>query len=283
MHGLVPAYLGVKRENRRFHWNVAHVAGIAALLLGLFFTCTTRAASDRIVTASLFDIVPKSSTQRIAVIGDSLAQDLWNGLHKLYRDQENVEFIKFTKVSSGLVRDDVYDWNAKVRTFVKKHDFDIAIVLIGGNDRQAIRAGGKRHARFGKGWNKEYAARVTDFTNSLKQKSNMIYWLGLPIVKSGRMSRDYTKINKIYKAQAKANGITFVNTWTLFDTEDGKFTSFGLDVKGVKRRLRKDDGFHFTVAGKKRFALEIVTIINRHLNAKQSGPVQLPGLTKSDG
>ena len=211
----------------------------------------------------------QAARQTVAVIGDSLAQDLWNGLHKLYRGAENVEILRFTKVSSGLVRDDVFDWNKRIKQFTAENNFDTAIVLMGGNDRQVITVGGKRLNRFGAAWTEEYGRRVDDMIVTLKTRTNAIYWLGLPIVRSKRMARDYVKLNKVYRSQAEANGITYVDTWQLFDTKDGKYTSFGLDVKGVKRRLRKDDGLHFTVAGKLVFAREIVRILRKEVSVMQ--------------
>jgi hypothetical protein len=210
----------------------------------------------------------QTSPQRIAVIGDSLAQDLWNGLHKLYRGAEGkVEFIRFTKVSSGLVRDDVYNWNQRVKTFVAENDFDTAIVLMGGNDRQVITAGKKRLERFGEAWTAEYARRVDDFIATLKSETKSVYWLGLPVVRSKRMARDYQKLNKVYRSQADANDIVYIDTWPLFEDKEGKYTSFGQDLKGVKRRLRKDDGLHFTVAGKLVFAREIVRLLRKEVSA----------------
>lgn len=217
----------------------------------------------------------QSTLQRLAIIGDSLAQDLWNGMHKLYRGHDKVEFIRFTKVSSGLVRDDVYNWNAKVKAFVAEHEYDTAIVLIGGNDRQSITIGSKRLNRFGKAWTEEYGRRVDDFIATLKAKGGAVYWLGLPIVRSNRMARDYRKLNKVYKERAEANDITYINTWPLFETEDGKYTSFGLDIKGTKRRLRKDDGLHFTVAGKLVFAREIARLLRKEVSRLKS-EMQVP-------
>ena len=221
-------------------------------------------------TAQLNRVAEQTTPQRLAIIGDSLAQDLWNGMHKLYRGHDKVEFIRFTKVSSGLVRDDVYNWNTKVKAFVAEHEYDTAIVLIGGNDRQSITIGSKRLDRFGKAWTEEYGRRVDDLIATLKSKGGAVYWLGLPIVRSKRMANDYRKLNKVYKERAEANDITYIDTWPLFETEDGKYTSFGLDLKGTKRRLRKDDGLHFTVAGKLVFAREIARLLRKKVSRLQS-------------
>jgi len=215
------------------------------------------------------DAAKSATPHRIAVIGDSLAQDLWNGLKKLYRGQKSIEIIRYTKVSTGLVRDDVFDWNDHIKQFVAEHDFDTAIVLMGGNDRQGITIGSKRLRRFGKAWTVEYTKRVADMIEVLKSETTAVYWLGLPIVRSNRMARDYRRFNKVYRAQAEEHGIAFIDTWPLYDTEEGKYTSFGPDAEGVKRRLRKDDGLHFTVAGKLRFAKDIVRIIAKQTSAAE--------------
>lgn len=266
------------RKSRRALATVARSEGVVPKK-DLFILCMAMAISIALMAQALAGSVvtttskphrtAQQTTQRLAVIGDSLAQDLWNGLHKLYRGQEKVEFIRFTKVSSGLVRDDVYDWNAHVKTFVAENDYDTAIVLIGGNDRQGITIGSKRLQRFGKAWTEEYARRVDDFIATLKSKGGAVYWLGLPIVRSKRMANDYLKLNKVYRAQADANNVTYIDTWKLFETKDGKYTSFGLDLKGAKRRLRKDDGLHFTVAGKLVFAREVARLLRKEVSGLQ--------------
>lgn len=252
------------------NWVSWVIAACMLVVLGVAPVTAVAADSDRIVAAGLIDILDKKSARRIAVIGDSLAQDLWNGLHRLYRSNEKIEFIKFTQVSTGLVRDDVYDWSTALKSFVDEHQLDIAIVLMGGNDRQPIRANGRRLKRHTDAWAKEYGRRVAGLIKILKPETKAVYWLSLPIVRSGRMARDYRRFNKIYRAQAEAQEVKFINTWTLFDDENGAYTSFGADVKGVNRRLRKDDGMHFTVAGKLRFAYEIIRIIGRDLSPSKS-------------
>ncbi len=265
------------RNSRHALSAVARTEGVArkkvmfllcmTMAIGIALMAQAMAGSVATTTPKLDRTAQQTTPQRLAIIGDSLAQDLWNGLHKLYRGQEKVEFIRFTKVSSGLVRDDVYDWNAHVKTFVAENDYDTAIVLIGGNDRQGITIGSKRLQRFSKVWTEEYARRVDDFIATLKSKGGAVYWLGLPIVRSKRMANDYLKLNKVYKAQAEANDVTYIDTWKLFETKEGKYTSFGLDLKGAKRRLRKDDGLHFTVAGKLVFAREVARLLRKEVSS----------------
>jgi hypothetical protein len=199
---------------------------------------------------------------RLAVIGDSLAQDLWFGIQRQFRKNKDVDIIRLNKSASGLVRDDNYDWNKKLKAFIDKEDFDIAVVVFGGNDRQEIRLRGKRLPRFTEAWTAEYGDRVTKIISLLQTEADTVFWVGLPVVRSDRMEKDYKKLNKVYREKSEAAGIEFVDIWHLFRDASGAYTSFGPDLRGAKRRLRQDDGLHFTAHGQGRFADEVVKVMN---------------------
>ena len=237
-------------------WKQRHlrIAPLATLLTVCFVLAAAFAAPQQSAAAEKL---------RLAVIGDSLALDLWFGLQRHYRRNKNIEVVKFTKSASGLVRDDNYDWNAKLKKFMREDDFDVAVVVIGGNDRQSIRHKGKRLQRFTDPWKEEYARRVGVMIDLIKQETDDVFWVSLPSVRSNRMARDYLSFNEIYERQAKAKNINFVDIWPLFRDKNGDYTSFGPDVKGVKRRLRKDDGLHFTTPGQGRFAEEVAKLMRK--------------------
>lgn len=207
----------------------------------------------------------KTSTARlrIAVVGDSLAQDLWFGMRRVLIAKKDIEVVRFTKSASGLVRDDSYDWIEKLTGFVEEERFEIAVVMFGGNDRQNIRVNGKRLPRLSKKWIVEYGNRIDAVVDLLKTRTETVFWVGLPVVRSNRLTRDYKKMNQVFKSRAAANGIEYINIWPLFRGKDGAYSSFGPDLKGAKRRLRMDDGTHFTAPGQGRFANEVVKIMRK--------------------
>ncbi len=200
---------------------------------------------------------------RVAVVGDSLAQDLWFGVQRQFRRNKDVDIVRLTKSASGLVRDDNYDWNEKLENFIAEERFDIAVVVFGGNDRQEIRLKGKRLPRFSEKWSVEYGNRVDKIIALLETEADTVFWVGLPVVRSDRMEKDYKKLNKIYRTRSEAAGIQYVDIWHLFRDENGEYTSFGPDLRGAKRRLRQDDGLHFTAHGQGRFADEVVKIMSK--------------------
>ena len=183
-----------------------------------------------VAMVATLQVAGKASAQtRIAVIGDSLAQDLWFGFRDLYGASGKRKFLKYTKASSGLVKRSFHNWNAQAAR-IAANNIQIAIVMIGGNDRQGF--GG--HARFSKGWRAAYRARVDQLNRTLKRRIGRVYWVGLPNVRSGRMSRDYRKLNEIYAASAAANGVRYISIW--------EWTS-------ANKSLLRADGLHFTSRG----------------------------------
>jgi hypothetical protein len=190
---------------------------------------------------------------RIAVIGDSLALELWKGLHGATRGYKGVELVKFTRVSTGLMRRDVFDWNRGIRDFVRSNRFDIAVVVLGGNDRQTVWFKGRRLNRGSKPWLREYAGRASGFMKTLRSAGKPVYWIGLPIVRSAPMARDYRKLNALFRDLAGRHGIHYVDTWKAFADANGGYTSYGRDGRGARRIMRSNDGLHFSNYGRRKF------------------------------
>lgn len=203
---------------------------------------------------------------RIAVIGDSVAGDLARGMQKLLHPQSKHKVVKFTKAATGLMRDDVYDWRGALRGFVGKREFDVAIVMIGGNDRQSIFLNGTRLRLGSAAWRAEYARRVAAFMAILAKAEAKVYWVGLPPVSSARMNADYRMLNAIYRAQAGKHGFAYLDLWARFTDAKGRYTSFGRAADGTKRRLRQRDGKHFTIYGEMLLADLVARTVARDLD-----------------
>src|SRR5690606_29332356 len=142
-----------------------------------------------------------------------------------------------------------YDWNAAVREIAAETRIDIAVVVMGTNDRQAIVENGARYALFDDNWREVYKQRVDDFTATLKSTGAQIYWLELPVMRSPRFGGDMQQFNEIFEERARLNNITFVQTDGLATGADGGYTAYGPDRFGRTKLLRAEDGIHFTMAG----------------------------------
>ncbi len=216
------------------------------------------------------------NAKRVMVVGDFMAGALAKGLAEAYRENPNVVVIDATSGSSGLVRDDYYDWPAKLPGLVDEQKPDAILAVIGGNDRQAISADSGAQTLGTDGWRAAYAARVAAFADVLKGTQKPVLWVGLVPVESSAMSRDYSGFNGIVREQLEAKGLRFVDVWNGFADDEGKYVAVGPDVRGQSVQLRASDGLNFTKAGQRKLAY----FVEQELNDILGG--QAPLLASTD-
>jgi hypothetical protein len=164
------------------------------------------------------------------------------------------------------VRHDYYDWNEVVREVATDTSIDIAVVIMGTNDRQPIVEKGVRYALFEPEWRKIYDARVDDFTTTLKKTGARIYWVGLPVMRGATFEKDMVTFSEVFKTRAAANGVTFLPLHDLLADDKGNYVAYGLDGKGRKRLLRAEDGIHFTMLGYDQLVGPIAGLIKRDVD-----------------
>ena len=195
--------------------------------------------------------------KKVAIYGDSLATGLFFGMQELLGDIRKLEVVRRSSGGTGLVRDDEYDWVARTEEYVREDRPDVVVVSLGGNDRQDFTYGGINVERFTDDWWIEYMRRAEQVMMSLKRGSRTVYWLGIPVVRSERMTRDFAKLNVLFRELCKVHGIVYVDIWEHVRSPDRRFSPFET-VSGEKMRVRTRDGIHFTKFGNRRLA-QIVT------------------------
>lgn len=193
----------------------------------------------------------KDAAYHIAVIGDSLASGLYDGLRRNLRDREEAVFhvIGETKVNTGLVRSDRYDWPHQVEKLAQSSDFQVAFLMLGGNDAQSFRMKGRRHHYKTEGWEELYRDRIDRIIKALKKKGIAVYWVGLPNIKNAKRREQFLHVNAIFKERAEKLEVGFIDTWDVTNDEKGRFRPYGKALSGKKALLRSRDGTHFTFAG----------------------------------
>ena len=214
---------------------------------------------------------PAAATFFVAVMGDSLGSLLSTGLQENYATTPDIGVLKRARDSSGLVRDDFYDWPKAARDIANEaRRIDVAVMLIGSNDRQAIRQGAESFEPFSPRWRELYAARVDAVLAPFREKKIPVVWVGLPIMKNESYSADIAKLNEIYREHAARDGDVFVDLWESSADERGQFNAFGPDVNGQIVKLRTADGVHFTAAGARSVALFVANEIKKFYDAHRS-------------
>ena len=191
---------------------------------------------------------------RLAVFGDSLAIDLSKALERFYAEDPNLVIINQGVSNSGFVRADYFDWNAAIEEQIAADSFDLAIVMIGINDRQQIEVDGQSYNSLTPQWTTTYQARLTDFLGKLRAARKPVIWVGLPPMSKSEYSAAISQISNIQRLASFSGGAEFLDIYERFLGEDGKYSSHGPDVNGQNARMRKDDGIHFSSAGADKLA-----------------------------
>ena len=221
---------------------------------------------------------PTGDRYRILVIGDSLGDDLWQGLYRAFQEDKNLEFINRSKATGGLVRSDSNSWESQVIDILKNDSFQIAVMMFGANDDQTIKTG-KDWLKVGsEPWRQAYGERVEAIIKKLRAANIAVYWVGLPVMRSPDQSADAEMMNEVFREKAFINSAKYIDTWNGFTDESGRFSAYGPDMSGQVKRLRSDDGVHFTERGSLKLAHFVEKEMRRDLSlAKLERNIPLAG------
>ncbi|MGL4635148.1 MAG: SGNH/GDSL hydrolase family protein [Beijerinckiaceae bacterium] len=206
-------------------------------------------------------------TTFVHVLGDSLAELLAQGLKEQLVDKGEIGVLRKTRSSSGIVRDDYYDWNKALRElFAGTEKVDLLVMMIGSNDRQPLRDETGSHEFRSDRWREIYVKRLDDLLGIVQEKRLPMIWVGQPIMQSQRLSIDMLFLNDILRERVVRGGFTYVDVWEGFASDQGQYSAIGPDVNGEIVRLRTADGIHFTKAGQKKLGFFAAKDIDRLLS-----------------
>lgn len=226
---------------------IERFAVVTAMVIAMVFVGTMALAANN----EKKSVAKAASVKKvaIAVIGDSMARSYCRGLTHFARSIKSVEILCWTKPSTGLTRDDYYDWEDALLGRLKKRTPDAAIVSMGANDAQRLVYKKKILEFAAADWTEVYSSRVEKFIKTLNAKGSRVFWVGMPIARSARYTKRMRHLNKIYSTNVEGNAQTFLSLWKLTQDKNGRFTRSMRDPKGRMRIARATDGIHFTKDG----------------------------------
>jgi hypothetical protein len=201
---------------------------------------------------------------RLAVFGDSMAVDVAKALERFYAEDANISVINQGVGSSGFVRSDFFDWNKTATEQVAANSFDIAVMIVGINDRQTLDSGGQSFKALTPEWNAAYQQRIAAFVSAVRGANKPLIWVGLPPMSKADYSNAMGQISGIQRLAVFGGGAEFVDIYDRFVGEDGKYSSSGPDLNGNRVRMRKDDGIHFSAAGADKLAFYLSQTIKNY-------------------
>jgi hypothetical protein len=244
-----------------------------------------RAAAARVAEPETPVVEKQPDAKIVLVVGDFLAGGLAEGLAEAYAENPRVKVVDRSNGSSGLVRDDFFDWPGEITGIVEAEKPSAIVVMLGSNDRQQMRVGGEREEIRSEAWTKEYELRAEKFGKAVADGKVPFIWVGMPAFKSSKLTSDMLAFNDIYRATAEGASAEFIDIWDGFVDENGAFVATGPDVNGQPARLRAGDGINMTAAGKRKLAFYAEKPLNKILGETTGGepvalvPAALPSVT----
>lgn len=211
-------------------------------------------------------------TTHIVVFGDAMAEFASQGIDDMFSEVQDIAVIRKTKGQGGLAQGDAEEWPAFIReTLDGGQKITLAVVMLGISDRKPLKEGEETFELLSDRWKELYQDRVDAVLRTFQERAVPVVWIGLPPVKSSKLSEDLLALNAIYRESVERHGAAYVDVWPGFVDENNRYTATGPDVDGEPARLRNNDGVSFTRAGARKLAHFADTEIKRIFAARQKG------------
>ncbi len=235
--------------------------------------------------ASAPEVPNKLDNARVVlVVGDFLAGGLGEGLETAFAQSPGVRIMVRSNGSSGIVRDDYYNWRVELPVILDTEKPSVVVLMIGANDRQDFRTTSPRLKRRSDEWRKEYEKRAAELADIVSGRNIPLVWVGVPSFKKSSMSSDMVTFNDVYRRAATGVEGAFVDIWDGFVDENGAYVTSGPDLNGQPARLRSSDGINVTRAGRRKIAFYTEKPLRKILgdavapDLGELGPENLPQL-----
>jgi uncharacterized protein len=215
--------------------------------------------------------VPTANRKRLMIIGDSIGIQLGQGLREAFADRPDIEIMSHARADTGLVNPGNRNLPEYLAEVLPRPDDkpDLVLIMTGTNDNQKLRdAGGSLADPLSDGWREAYSARIDAILQPVKTQRIPAIWVGLPQMRSEKLSNAALGFNGLYRERVQRAGFTYRDIWEGFTTETGVYAPDGPSVDGEIMRLRAGDGVHFTRAGSRKLAFFVERDIR---NLLQSG------------
>jgi hypothetical protein len=204
--------------------------------------------------------VPSSDAKlRVVIVGDSLAEGLGPAVARWF-DADVSRVLPLGRQSTGLARQDYFNWQLAMRKIETEFRPDLVFVMIGSNDNQAqVTPAGDAVDVGSLEWVQAYEQRTATFLTEATSAGTRVVWVGIPFVQDRARWDFYRRVNDIYHEAARADPLaTFVDTWKLFQARDGGYGAFLRNERGALQEMRASDGIHFTPSGYEYLAREAI-------------------------
>ncbi len=205
-------------------------------------------------SATFITPFPDGDRYRVQVYGDAMSAGLHEALKEEMGEEARFAIDGKHRWLAGLLKADIDEEARQIAGRLKADATDIAIVMLGTQDRLALRKDGRRIGVGSAEWKVEYSRRLDVMMRTLRQGKVGVIWVGLPVMRRQDATNDAEMMNELIRSRALANGARFIDIFASFADEDRNYNSHGPDLDGKSRLLREGDGVHFTWHGSRKLA-----------------------------
>ena len=242
------------------------ISGLLFAVLATTAFATPVRAQDRAPWSSYITPFPEQDTYKLDVIGGSLAKGLLEGLQELFAQDARLVVARKSRGIAGLTFRRTDSNIAGIIAAAASDRPHIIVVMVGVADRRSLNPPrGRRIRPLTDAWRAAYGRRVDKLIKGLKTHKAAIYWVSLPVGRRANDLEETRVINQIVREKAYLNSIKFIDIWSNFADQTGRYSAYGPDLTGKIVLLRARDGEHFSWAGNLKLAHFVKREINRDL------------------
>ncbi|MBN2351535.1 MAG: DUF459 domain-containing protein [Spirochaetales bacterium] len=224
------------------------------------------ASADRAAANNMITVSPDRPLD-VLVLGDSLAGTALPAmLNQAVAGNRSVRVTYETHSASSIAWPVFFDWPVEIkrvfqaRLKARGRPFDLAVVVLGSNDAQAIRSEGRVYQFGTDGWKRIFRARATEFMTNLAAGCGRVYWCGVPPMRKEGYRDRMVALNGIYRDLAA--GFPSIRYLPLDFLGDERARYAQTKVIGkVEREIRAADGVHLSYAGAELVANRLLGLV----------------------
>jgi hypothetical protein len=214
----------------------------------------------------LLKTVAKGDPISVGVFGDSFGEGIWAALYWKLPKKDHYQVFKFAERATGFTRYQSANLEEKAAAAIASQPVDIAVISFGANDTQGIYDNGHVYPLLSPNWKVAYGRRVARYVGLLRAQGAMVYWVGLPKMRSPEFDGQIAAMNDFYSIEMAALDVPFLPTGALSVDGKGEYSIRLPDPKTKKDVImRADDGIHMTIPGYERITEPLVGRIKAYV------------------
>ncbi|MDR1276433.1 MAG: DUF459 domain-containing protein [Candidatus Accumulibacter sp.] len=216
--------------------------------------------------------VSLDAANRVLFVGDSLMQGVAPHVHTSLFKRFAIHGIDLSKQSTGLAYPDFFNWPRQIKKALHENpEIKLMVVFLGPNDPWDFpHERGKPYLKFkSEVWESAYRARIREVLEIARENGTRVFWLEVPCMRRRELDARMVYLNGLFSDEVKKSGEFFLTTGKILGCDNGQFSSF-MDSNGKRKKSRIDDGVHFTIAGQRKIADEILSFIHADPRARVS-------------